>query len=108
MVVTPRAAYLDEARRWIEKLDQPGGNSPEAQLFVYPVQNGNAKHLVEVLNGLFGGNTPAASTSSSVKSGVAPGLPTSTTTTGGFRRKFRCCHVNGIGGHPGGCQHHSG
>ncbi|MEO8119676.1 MAG: secretin N-terminal domain-containing protein, partial [Rhodoferax sp.] len=36
MVVTPRAAYLDEARRWIEKLDQPGGNSPEAQLFVYP------------------------------------------------------------------------
>jgi len=84
MVVTPRAAYLDEARRWIEKLDQPGGNSPEAQLFVYPVQNGNAKHLAEVLNGLFGGNTPAASTSSSVKSGVAPGLPTSTSTTGGF------------------------
>ncbi|WP_040435203.1 secretin N-terminal domain-containing protein, partial [Melaminivora alkalimesophila] len=30
LVVTPRAAYLEEARRWIEKLDQPsdGGAEP--------------------------------------------------------------------------------
>lgn len=82
MIVTPRAAYLDEARRWIEKLDQPGGNSVEAQLFVYPVQNGNAKHLANVLNGLFGNasSTPAQATTS----GVAPGLPQTTATTAGF------------------------
>ena len=82
MVVTPRAAYLDEVRRWIDKLDQPGGNSPEAQLFVYPVQNGNAKHLTDVLNGLFGGTlaTPAANASS----GVAPGLKSTTVSTTGF------------------------
>lgn len=82
MIVTPRAAYLDEARRWIEKLDQPGGNSVEAQLFVYPVQNGNAKHLANVLNGLFGNasSTPAQATTS----GVAPGLPQTTATTSGF------------------------
>lgn len=82
MVVTPRAAYLDEARVWIEKLDQPGGNSTEAQLFVYPVQNGNAKHLANVLNGLFGSGTSGAAQPAT--SGVAPGLQAATTTTTGF------------------------
>lgn len=82
MIVTPRAAYLEEARRWIEKLDQPGGNSPEAQLFVYPVQNGNAKHLANVLNGLFGGGTGSAATTTT--SGVAPSLTTATSTSSGF------------------------
>lgn len=82
MIVTPRAAYLDEARRWIEKLDQPGGNSAEAQLFVYPVQNGNAKHLADVLNGLFGG--VGAASAPPANSGVAPGLRQTTTTTTGF------------------------
>lgn len=82
MVVTPRSAYLDDARRWIEKLDQPGGNSPEAQLFVYSVQNGNAKHLSNVLNGLFGGNSTAQSQNTA--SGVAPGLTPTTNTTTGF------------------------
>ncbi len=81
MVVTPRAAYLEEARRWIEKLDQPGGNSPEAQLFVYAVQNGNAKHLTDVLNGLFGGTTTSSQSSNS---GVAPGLKSVSSSTVGF------------------------
>lgn len=82
MVVTPRSAYLDDARRWIEKLDQPGGNSPEAQLFVYSVQNGNAKHLSNVLNGLFGGSSSGQSQNTA--SGVAPGLTSTTNTTAGF------------------------
>lgn len=74
LVVTPRAAYLDEARRWIEKLDRPDNNNGEPRLHVYQVQNGSARHLAEVLNGIFGqsdGARPAGSTSS----GVAPGLP---------------------------------
>ncbi len=82
MIVTPRAAYLDEARRWLEKLDQPGGNSADPQLFVYAVQNGNAKHLADVLNGLFGG--AASSGSQAASSGVAPGLQQTTATTTGF------------------------
>lgn len=72
LVVTPRAAYLDEARQWIEKLDKPGLNASESQLFVYPVQNGSAVHLASVLNGLFG--VPTASVGPSANSGVAPGL----------------------------------
>lgn len=70
LVVTPRAAYLDEARRWIERLDQPSDNGGEAQLFIFKVQNGNARHLATVLAGIFGG----MGASSTGASGVAPGL----------------------------------
>lgn len=72
LVMSPRAAYIEEARRWIEKLDRPGSNSAEPALFVYPVQNSSARHIAEVLNGIFGGS--GGSTSSTTGSGVAPGL----------------------------------
>lgn len=71
LVVTPRAAYLDQAREWIEKLDQPGNSGSEPQLFVYRVQNGAARHLSDVLNGLFGA---AGTQVQGANSGVAPGL----------------------------------
>jgi len=79
VVVTPRAAYLDEARRWIERLDRPGNSATEARLHVYPVRNGSARHLGEVLNGIFGGSGdgPAAGATT----GVAPGLSTVTART---------------------------
>lgn len=83
LVVTPRAAYLDEARRWIDKLDQPGGNSAEAQLFIYRVQNVNAKHLATVLSGIFG-DSRAAAAPAFTNSGVAPGLGTATGSTFGL------------------------
>ena len=70
MVVTPRAAYLDEVRYWIEQFDRPNLNSVEPQLFVYKVQNGSSTHLAELLNGIYGGTvaqSPAAT-------GIAPGL----------------------------------
>ena len=70
MVVTPRAAYLDEVRYWIEQFDRPNLNSAEPQLFVYKVQNGSSTHLAELLNGIYGGSTaqqPGAT-------GIAPGL----------------------------------
>jgi general secretion pathway protein D len=70
LVVTPRAAYLEEARRWIEQLDRPGNSTNEPRLNVYQVRNGSAGHLAEVLNGIFGEGKSQASTTS----GVAPGL----------------------------------
>jgi len=79
LVVTPRAAYLDEARRWIERLDQPSDNNAEPQLFIYQVQNVNARHLATVLSGIFGGQAagPANTT------GIAPGLAGATGTSFG-------------------------
>ncbi|MDD2713235.1 MAG: type II secretion system secretin GspD, partial [Simplicispira sp.] len=75
LVVTPRAAYLDEARRWIERLDQPSDNSAEPQLFIYQVQNVNARHLATVLGGIFGDGRQGGAVANS---GVAPGLTSAT------------------------------
>ena len=77
LVVTPRAAYLEEVKRWIERLDRPGLNLSEQVLHVYPVQNGSAKHLAEVLNGIFGGGEARAPAAT----GVAPGLSSASAAT---------------------------
>lgn len=81
LIVSPYASHLEEARRWIDKLDQPGNGMGEMQLFVYPVQNGNAKHLASVLNGLFG-NGASPTTSSTAPRAIAPGLQNTTSSTG--------------------------
>ena len=81
LVVTPRAAYLDEARRWIERFDRPSGGGNEPQLHIYSVQNGSARHLASVLQGIFGG-TPTAN--ATTNSGVAPNMVTATGSTGGY------------------------
>ena len=80
IVVTPRAAYLDEARIWIERLDRPGTNASEQQLHIYPVRNGSARHLAEVLNGIFGDARP--SPGQATNPGVAPGLTPVTGSSG--------------------------
>ena len=79
MVVTPRAAYLDEIRYWIEQFDRPNLNSAEPQLFVYKVRNGSANHLAELLNGIYGGTNAFGPTGAT---GVAPGLGGAAGTTG--------------------------
>lgn len=80
LVVTPRAAYLEEVRRWIERFDRPSDGGAEPQLNIYRVQNGNARHLAGVLQGIFGGG---AAGSGSGSTGVAPGLAATTGSAGG-------------------------
>ena len=65
VVVTPRSHLLTQVETWIRRLDSPS-DALEANLFVYPVQNGSASHLAEMLNGLFGGGDGS-------KAGVAAG-----------------------------------
>jgi general secretion pathway protein D len=78
IVISPRAAYLDEVKEWIQRLDRPSGAGTEPRLFVYQVQNGSASHLASVLSALFGGGSglPGAA-----DSGVAPGLRSATGAT---------------------------
>jgi general secretion pathway protein D len=84
IVVTARAAYLEEARRWIERLDRPGSSATEQRLYVYPVRNGSARHLGQVLGGIFGSSQSPGAVPSAT--GVAPGLSTAGgATTGGPR-----------------------
>ena len=90
MVVTPRAAYLDEVRYWIEQFDRPNLNSAEPQLFVYKVQNGSSTHLAELLNGIYGGVAQAPGATGAT--GIAPGLTgvagTSTNVNNSFASQF--------------------
>lgn len=76
LVITSRPAYLTQVKRWLSKFDQAGSIGGQAQLHIYQVQNGNAKHLASVLSGIFGGET---STNGRADSGVAPGLGSTST-----------------------------
>ncbi|WP_312756243.1 type II secretion system secretin GspD [Pulveribacter sp.] len=98
LVVTPRAAYLEEARRWIEKLDQPSDNGAEPQLHIYKVQNGNAQHLASVLSGIFGGMAP----SGPAATGVAPGLSSATAGTSAWGQPAGSGAFGGYGGYGAG------
>lgn len=69
VVVTPRSHLLTQVETWIRRLDRPA-DALEANLFVYPVQNGSATHLAEMLNGLFGSDAARAKTG--VAAGSAP------------------------------------
>lgn len=71
LVVTPRAHYLEQVRKWVERLDQPVENELEPRLYVYPVQNGSAVHLAALLNGLYGGGKTSTTQGGT---GIAPGL----------------------------------
>ena len=73
LVITPRAAYLDEVQHWISKFDRPNAGSAEPQLFVYKVRNGSADHLAELLNGIYGGSAATVQGGTGA-TGVAPGL----------------------------------
>jgi general secretion pathway protein D len=45
LVITTQPRYLEEARKWIDRLDKGGGLSGGMRLNVYPVQNGRADRL---------------------------------------------------------------
>lgn len=93
LVVTPRAAYLEEARRWIEQLDRPGNNALEPRLNVYAVRNGSAGHLAAVLNGIFGDGKSQPTP----PSGVAPALASAQgATTGGSAASMGAAVTSGM------------
>lgn len=72
VVVTPRAHLLTQVETWIRRLDRPT-DTLESSLFVYPVQNGSALQMAEMLNGLFGGQTAqSGNTGAGVAGGSAP------------------------------------
>ncbi|HXX86211.1 MAG TPA: type II secretion system secretin GspD [Casimicrobiaceae bacterium] len=74
LIVTPQPEYLDEAKKWIERLDK-GGEGSGVRFYVYQVQNSRAERIGPLLQQAFTGRvtqqpTPAPS--------VAPGTPAGT------------------------------
>lgn len=80
MVVAPNTSQLNTVSAWVRRLDAVGlGEDDEqtgAQLYVYTVENGEAKAIADLLGQIFSG-TGAGSGSSSTAGRVAPGLDTS-------------------------------
>ncbi len=80
MVITPRSHYLPTVKTWIERLDElkvDGGEEGQAaiQLYVYDVQNGEAKDIETLLNKLFGKDSGFLD-SPSLSGKTAPGRST--------------------------------
>ena len=69
LVVSPRAVYVDEMRSWVERFDR-GGDKPDARLYVYHVQNGNAADLAGVLGKVIGQPKTTASTTTAGTAGA--------------------------------------
>ncbi|WP_147307723.1 type II secretion system secretin GspD [Wenzhouxiangella sediminis] len=71
MVITPNEHYLDEAEKWIERLDRSSAEGG-ARLYVYRVKNLEADILAGYLGDLFG--TGGGSRSRESRGSLAPGL----------------------------------
>ena len=54
LVVTTQPRYLEEAKKWIERLDKGGGVAGGLRFNVYPVQHGKAEKLAQLLNEVYG------------------------------------------------------
>jgi general secretion pathway protein D len=75
LVVTPQPAYLEEAKKWIERLDK-GGEGSGVRFYVYQVQNSRAERIGPLLQQAFSGRVqqqPAAGPPT-----LAPGTPAGT------------------------------
>ena len=71
LVISAQPRYLEEIRRWVERLDLPSDGEGR-QLFVYRVENGRAEDLADTLSDLFAPKKARAKVE--VGPTVAPGL----------------------------------
>ncbi len=86
MVITPTEHYLDEAERWIRRLDR---SSPEAgsRLYIYQVKNLEADVLAGYLGDIFGTSGARPSRERAERGALAPGMePASVSSVGEFQR----------------------
>jgi general secretion pathway protein D len=79
LVITPQPAYLEEARKWIERLDRGGAEGGGLRFFVYNLQNQRAEKLAPLLQQAFTGRAPAATAPTAPT--LAPGTPAGTITS---------------------------
>jgi general secretion pathway protein D len=71
LVVSTQPRYLEEAKKWIERLDKSGGVSGGMRLNVYPVQHGKAEKLAQLLSEIYG-NKQSGTSGPSLAPGQRP------------------------------------
>ncbi len=75
LVITPQPAYLEEAKKWIERLDK-GDVGAGQRFFVYTLQNQRAERIAPLLQQAFTGRLAQAAAPSAPS--LAPGTPVGT------------------------------
>ncbi len=75
LVVTPQPEYLEEAKKWIERLDK-GGEGSGVRFYVYQVQNSRAERIGPLLQQAFSGRAQAQAAAGPPT--LAPGTPAGT------------------------------
>lgn len=66
LVVTPNEEYMDHIRAWIKVVDNIFEDA-RPKVYVYPLQNSKADHVVEILNQILSGSSSGSKKSSSKK-----------------------------------------
>jgi len=75
LIITPQPSYLDEVKKWVLRLDQPGyGEGP--RFYVYSLQNTRAEVLAPLLQQAFSGRAQAPAAAAAPT--LAPGTPAGT------------------------------
>jgi general secretion pathway protein D len=77
LIITPQPEYLDEAKKWIERLDKAGTDSAGARFYIYHVQNGRAERIAPLLQQAFTGRV-AQTPQGAGPPTLAPGTPAGT------------------------------
>ncbi len=74
LIVTPQPEYLEEAKKWIDRLDK-GGEGGGVRFYVYQVQNSRAERIGPLLQQAFTGRAAPQTTPTPT---LAPGTPAGT------------------------------
>jgi general secretion pathway protein D len=77
LVITPQPEYLEEAKKWIERLDKGGVEGSGVRFYVYQVQNGRAEHIGPLLQQAFTGRVTQPQQGPGPPT-LAPGTPSGT------------------------------
>ncbi|MCC7328461.1 MAG: type II secretion system secretin GspD [Burkholderiales bacterium] len=76
LVVTPQPAYLDEVKKWIDRLDRSSDAGGGLQFYVYHLHNTRAERLAPLLQQAFTGRITQQASSAAPT--LAPGTPAGT------------------------------
>jgi len=76
LVVTPQPSYLEEVKKWIDRLDRSSDVGGGLQFYVYNLQNSRAERLGPLLQQAFTGRVTQPTSASTPT--VAPGTPAGT------------------------------
>lgn len=77
MIISASPDYLKSMKDWVDRFDKVKSTEGQ-QLYVYHVQNGDAKHLAEMLSQIFTGKSSSSKKKSKQTSSLAPGLKATT------------------------------